>query len=184
MSMTSNRGNPAPLPRRGLFGGSRTALRLRLMTCTGFRSGLRMRCIAGSHRSLSCSARSCRISFPLWCFHREPQRFMRTLTSDLHVASTIAWQLLRLRHVARRDPSAPGNALLTTQQFETLTRLRSARGEPTVVLTVQHVIDEISRLGVHLPNNGPPRVGCSEAGPSKAAHSRGWRQPRQPSGTR
>jgi hypothetical protein len=25
---------------------------------------------------------------PIWCFQREPHRFMRTLTSDLHVAST------------------------------------------------------------------------------------------------
>lgn len=74
----------------------------------------------------------------------------------LVIESAIAWQILRLRHTARCDPEAPGKTLLTTQQFETLSRLRAARGDLTVVVTVQQVIDELARLGVHLRNNGPP----------------------------
>jgi hypothetical protein len=46
--------------------------------------------------------------------------------------------------------------LLTIQQYETLILLRASRGEPTVAVTVQQVVDELARLGVHLHNNGPP----------------------------
>jgi hypothetical protein len=81
---------------------------------------------------------------------------IKGLLTALVIESTVAWQILRLRHVARHEPSAPGKALLTTQQFEALSRLRALRGEPTVVVTVQHVVDELARLGVHLHNNGPP----------------------------
>jgi hypothetical protein len=37
-----------------------------------------------------------------------------------------------------------------------VSRLRASRGELTDVVTVQQVIDELARLGVHLRNNGPP----------------------------
>jgi hypothetical protein len=74
----------------------------------------------------------------------------------LVIESAIAWQILRLRHIARRDPGAPGKPLLTTLQFDTVSRLRASRGELLEVITVQQVIDELARLGVHLRNNGPP----------------------------
>jgi hypothetical protein len=46
--------------------------------------------------------------------------------------------------------------LLTAQQFEALSLLRISRGDATVIVTVQQVIDELAQLGVHLRNNGPP----------------------------
>ena len=81
---------------------------------------------------------------------------IKGLLTALVIESAIAWQILRLRHVARREPDAPGSALLTAQQFETLRLLRASRGEHMVIITVQNTIDELARLGVHLPNNGPP----------------------------
>jgi hypothetical protein len=74
----------------------------------------------------------------------------------LVIESAIAWQILRLRYVARRDPEAPGRALLTEHQYRTLNRIRARRGESKVEVTVAQVIDELARLGVHLQNNGPP----------------------------
>lgn len=81
---------------------------------------------------------------------------IKGLLVALVIESAIAWQILRLRHVARREPDAPGKALLTIRQLDALNRLRASRGELTGAVTVQQVIDELARLGVHLPNNGPP----------------------------
>lgn len=81
---------------------------------------------------------------------------IKGLLRALAIESAIAWQILRLRHVARRDPHEDGEPLLTALQVDTLRRIREARGESTVSLTVQIVIDELARLGVHLHNNGPP----------------------------
>jgi hypothetical protein len=81
---------------------------------------------------------------------------IKGLLVALSIESTIAWQLLRLRHVARRDPSAPGKRLLTSGQLAALTILRSRRGEGSEELSVDNVIGELARLGVHLRNNGPP----------------------------
>jgi hypothetical protein len=81
---------------------------------------------------------------------------IKGLLTALVIESAIAWQILRLRHVARREPDAPGSGLLTSRQFEILSLLRVARGDPMVIITVQDTIDELATLGVHLPNNGPP----------------------------
>jgi len=81
---------------------------------------------------------------------------IKALLVALVIESAIAWQILRLRHVARGDPNALGDALLTSLQRETLHRIRASRGVSVHTLTVQTVIDELARLGVHLPNNGPP----------------------------
>lgn len=80
----------------------------------------------------------------------------RALLVALTIESSIAWQILRLRHVGRTQPDAPCKTLLTTPQIAALTRIRARRGELSEVLTVDDVIDELARLGVHLRNNGPP----------------------------
>jgi len=81
---------------------------------------------------------------------------IKGLLVALVIESAIAWQILRLRYVARNQPGASGQALLTRPQFEAVKRLRDLRGERTDALSVQEVIDELARLGVHLRNNGPP----------------------------
>lgn len=81
---------------------------------------------------------------------------IKGLLVALTIESAIAWQILRLRHVARSRPSASGTSLLTRKQFAALTRLRDIRGEDSDAISVKDVIDELARLGVHLPNNGPP----------------------------
>ena len=81
---------------------------------------------------------------------------IKGLLTALVIESAIAWQILRLRHVARSQPHAPGQPLLTRSQYQTLNRIRACRGQHTDALSVQEVIDELARLGVHLRNNGPP----------------------------
>jgi hypothetical protein len=74
----------------------------------------------------------------------------------LSIESAVAWQILRLRHVARHQPNAPDRPLLTHEQFETLRRLRATWGRDDDNPTVGDVIADLARLGVHLRNNGPP----------------------------
>jgi hypothetical protein len=81
---------------------------------------------------------------------------IKGLLVALALESTIAWQLLRLRHVARHQPDAPADCLVTPLELKVLARLRTLRGQANKVFTVQDVISELSRLGVHLANNGPP----------------------------
>ena len=74
----------------------------------------------------------------------------------LSIESAIAWQILRLRHIARHQPNAPGWPLLTHEQFETLRRLGVTWGRDDDDPTVGEVVADLARLGVHLRNNGPP----------------------------
>ena len=81
---------------------------------------------------------------------------IKGLLIALTLESVIAWQLLRLRHVARTNPEAPGKPLLSEMQWATMIHLRAARGEVNQVLSVNDVIEEVAKLGAHLRNNGPP----------------------------
>jgi len=81
---------------------------------------------------------------------------VKRLLVALVLESAIAWQLLRLRHVARHQPDAPGAPLLTPHQLEALKRVRRLRGIVSSGLTVSDVVDDLARLAVHLPANGPP----------------------------
>ena len=81
---------------------------------------------------------------------------IKGLLIALTLESVIAWQLLRLRDVARADPKAPAKPLLSDMQWTTMMHLRAARGELNQVLSVNDVINEIARLRAHLRNNGPP----------------------------
>lgn len=81
---------------------------------------------------------------------------IRGLLIALSIESTIAWQILRLRYVARHHPDAPGAELLNEEQHHALIRLRAVRGEAGQNLSVEDVIHELARLGAHLRNNGPP----------------------------
>jgi Transposase DNA-binding/Transposase DDE domain len=74
----------------------------------------------------------------------------------LSIETAIAWQLLRLRYISRNCPEASAQDLLTKKQWDTLVRIRAGRRETSNNLTVQHIISELARLGVHLPSNGPP----------------------------
>jgi hypothetical protein len=81
---------------------------------------------------------------------------IRGLLIALSIESAIAWQILRLRHVARHQPKAPGRPLLTYTQFDALRRLRASWGRDDEEPTVEDVVAALARLGVHLRNNGPP----------------------------
>lgn len=81
---------------------------------------------------------------------------IRGLLIALSIESAIAWQILRLRYVARHQPKAPGRPLLTREQFDTLRRLRASWGQNDEEPSVEDVVADLARLGVHLPNNGAP----------------------------
>jgi len=81
---------------------------------------------------------------------------IKGLLVALSIESAIAWQLLQLRHLAHHEPSASADTIMTPLQMHTLARIRGARDDSEIISTINDVVDELSRLGVHLKNNGPP----------------------------
>lgn len=66
----------------------------------------------------------------------------------------IAWQLLRLRSLARSDPGRPASAALTQLQLLALRALSKKPLPPEP--TVQDALLAIAGIGGHLKRNGPP----------------------------
>jgi hypothetical protein len=77
-----------------------------------------------------------------------------TLLTALAIFIPIAWHLLRLRAVAREEPTAPPQVVLTPTQIEVLRR--AAKDPLPKKLTAQAVLMAVARLGGHLHSNGPP----------------------------
>ena len=76
------------------------------------------------------------------------------LLNVLALYAPIAWQLLRFRSEARRDPDAPATAVLTDTQIEVLRcfRPRPLPEKPTA----RDVLLAVAALGGHLKRNGEP----------------------------
>lgn len=82
-----------------------------------------------------------------------------TLLNALAIFIPIAWNLLRMRTLARTEPTAAARTVLTSTQLEVL-RLETARRTPKKPLpehpTVRDALLAVARLGGHLPRNGEP----------------------------
>jgi hypothetical protein len=79
---------------------------------------------------------------------------LHNLLNALATLMPVAWQLLRLRHLARNDPGRPATDVLTTTQIRVL---RAVGHEPLGPRpTVRHALLAIARLGGHLAHNGEP----------------------------
>jgi hypothetical protein len=77
-----------------------------------------------------------------------------TLLTALAIFIPIAWHLLRLRAVAREEPTAPPDVVLTPIQIQVLRR--AAKDPLPKKLTAQSALMAVARLGGHLRSNGPP----------------------------
>lgn len=91
-------------------------------------------------------------------FEKRQLESVHALLNLLAISVPIAWQLLRLRTLARIEPNAPGASLLTAAQLHCL---RLELGKPARTLlpkdpTARQVLLAIARLGGHLTNNGDP----------------------------
>lgn len=75
------------------------------------------------------------------------------LASMLAIYTPIAWQLLRLRSIARTMPDEPGERVLSSRQLDVLKHIGS-KLPPNP--TVRDVMLAIAHRGGHIPNNGAP----------------------------
>ena len=83
---------------------------------------------------------------------------VHALLNVLAISVPIAWHLLRLRTLARVDPDAPAESLLTHAQMHCLRAElpNSGRHALSAHPTAREVLLGIARLGGHLSNNGDP----------------------------
>jgi len=91
-------------------------------------------------------------------FEKRQLESVHALLNLLAVSIPIAWLLLRMRTLARVNPDAPGDSLLTPAQFHCL-RLElgnHARKLLPAKPTAHQVMLAVARLGGHLRNNGDP----------------------------
>lgn len=106
---------------------------------------------------------------------------LATLLIALALLAPIAWQLLRLRHVARALPDSAATTVLSPRQLQVLQAAPvGARLAPTP--TVGEVLLTLARLGGHLRQNGDPgwlvlgrgmqKLLWMEAGWAAAEHAR------------
>lgn len=77
-----------------------------------------------------------------------------TLRTALAIFIPVAWHILRLRALARAEPIAPPEVVLTPIQIEVLRR--AAKDPLPKKLTAQAALAAVARLGGHLLSNGPP----------------------------
>jgi len=81
------------------------------------------------------------------------------LSKALAVYSPIAWEMLRLRYLARSQPDAPAARILPKEDLAVLRALLSVNKRDFAWPqrpTVRDVLLGIARLGGHLPRNGEP----------------------------
>lgn len=81
------------------------------------------------------------------------------LTKALAVYIPIAWEMLRLRCLARAEPDAPATRILSKEDLAILRAILSVNKTDYVWPrrpTVHDVLLGIARLGGHLPRNGDP----------------------------
>ena len=79
------------------------------------------------------------------------------LQNTLAVFVPIAWRLLRLRSLSRRDEAIPASEVLTSAMIACLRSALRKRGKPLPPKpTVQHALLGVAALGGHIKNNGDP----------------------------
>jgi len=80
---------------------------------------------------------------------------LATLLVALALLAPIAWQLLLLRHLARRTPEGPATAVLSRRQLQVL-RAAPVGAQLGARPTLRDALLAIARLGGHLKQNGDP----------------------------
>jgi DDE family transposase len=75
-----------------------------------------------------------------------------SLLNALATFAPIAWQLLRLRYVARQDPAPPATTVLTATQLKVLRARVNLSDQPSA----RDALLAVASLGGHLKSNGDP----------------------------
>ena len=79
------------------------------------------------------------------------------LTNALAIFVPVAWHLLRLRHLARTEPSLPATRIFDAEQLLLLCALLVERGHKLPEHPpIRDVMLGVARLGGHIRNNGEP----------------------------
>lgn len=96
-------------------------------------------------------------------FEKRQLESLRALVNALAVFAVIAWRLLLLRSMARREPDAPAEQALSPRQVTVLRAIARNRqpGIPRIDPLPEHAsardaLRAVAQLGGHLKNNGPP----------------------------
>lgn len=97
-----------------------------------------------------------------------------SLLNALAIFIPIAWKLLQLRSLARSEPDAPADAVLTPLQLSVLRTTTKAKLSPQP--TVREAMLAVASLGGHLKRNGDPGWQVLGRGLEKLlAYEEGWR---------
>jgi Transposase DNA-binding/Transposase DDE domain len=95
-------------------------------------------------------------------FEKRQLESFNTLVNALAMFTVIAWRLLLLRYVARKEPDGPANAALTDRQVQVLQTLSDMPEAPFRITipsrnpTAGDALRAVAQLGGHLENNGDP----------------------------
>lgn len=90
-------------------------------------------------------------------YEKRQLKTANALLIDLAIESVIAWRLLLMRWVPRRNPEAPASQVLTPSELGALRELRAADDQPLPPTpTVEDVLQAIAQLGGHIKYHGPP----------------------------
>jgi hypothetical protein len=81
---------------------------------------------------------------------------LSALLNILGVCIPIAWQMLRLRTLARTSSELPASHVLSPAQIEVLSAHRRTRAFVPAQPTIRHALLAIAALGGHLKRNGEP----------------------------
>lgn len=87
-------------------------------------------------------------------FEQRQLESLHALSNALAIFTPMAWQLLRLRSLARSTPKAPASRALTRTQITVLRRFSPKRLPPK--LSVERALQAVADLGGHQRQNGPP----------------------------
>ncbi len=76
------------------------------------------------------------------------------LLNALAIFTPIAWHLLKLRQLARQDPDAPAETVLSPLQLRVLASYRNTKLAPNA--SAYDAMLTVAKLGGHIKNNGDP----------------------------
>jgi len=81
---------------------------------------------------------------------------LKTALVMMAVLAPIAWQLLLLRYLERKAPTAPATRLFKKERLRVLRRFVPKEAALPPRASVRHVLTAIAKMGGHRKSNGPP----------------------------
>ena len=87
-------------------------------------------------------------------FEKRQLESLKTSQTALALTLPIAFNVLRVRHVARTNEQAPADTVISEQELKVLRAITRIRLPPKP--TAGHIMAAIAALGGHIKSNGPP----------------------------